>query len=193
MAHRPIALPVEFLLCNCKEPRQALTDNREGQLPKTRSKTIVKHILVRHGNDMGLLDRVHRTQAAHRLTGKDGQRARIACAVRQRPEHKPPLAPGAITLSRSATCSTRPSPSLNRLSRTDGIWYTVELRPADSYPRIRVTLHQYGSDFRTRAPESHSQEQDDASRQRTVWASRHGRVTPLSKTTGPRKPLPMIS
>jgi hypothetical protein len=89
VVHRPIALPVEFLLCNCEEPRDALTDNREGQLPKTRSKAIVKHILVRYVNDMGLLDRVHRIQAARRLTGKDGQRGRSACAVRQRPEYKP--------------------------------------------------------------------------------------------------------
>jgi hypothetical protein len=42
-------LPVEFLLCNRKEPGHAPTDNREGQRPKTRSKANGKHILLGMG------------------------------------------------------------------------------------------------------------------------------------------------
>ena len=58
------------------------TENREGQLPKTRSKAIGKRVRVGHGDDTVLLDRVHRIQGARRLTGKDG-RARSECLCRE--------------------------------------------------------------------------------------------------------------
>jgi len=115
-------------------------------------------------------------------------RGRSCCAARQRPESKPPPPTCANTMSRSATWSTRPSPSLDRLSRTDG--YTVEPRPPDSNPRVRATLHQYSSDFRLCALEPHSPEPHDASWRRTVWASRHVRWLP--EDDRPRKSLPMI-
>ena len=71
-----------FLFSHHKEPRHVQTENREGQLPKARSKAIGKRVRVGHGNNTVLLHRIHRIQGAGRLTVKDGH-ARSECLCRE--------------------------------------------------------------------------------------------------------------
>ena len=117
-------------------------------------------------------------------------RGRSGWAARQRPESKPPPPTGvAQCRDRKLDPQTRPSQSLDRLSRTDR--KAGEPRPPDSHLRVRATLHQYSSDLRARAPNPIAQHRTMLHGRGRFW--HHDMGGGSLKTTSQRKSLPMIS